>query len=72
MFVEHNDESIEITRTIQLRGKIQGVPASKDFESTLTVISNGKPITADNEEKADYINSLIHEDAAQYLSLIHI
>lgn len=66
MFVEHNDESIEITRTIQLRGKIQGVPASKDFESTLTVISNGKPITADNEEKADYINSLIHEDAAQY------
>lgn len=66
MFVEHNDECIEITRTIQLRGKIQGVPASKDFESTLTVISNGKPITADNEEKADYINSLIHEDAAQY------
>ena len=66
MFVEHNGESIEITRTIQLRGKIQGVPASKDFESTLTVISNGKPITADNEEKADYINSLIHEDAAQY------
>lgn len=66
MFVEHNDESIEITRTIQLRGKIQGIPASKDFESTLTVISNGKPITADNEEKADYINSLIHEDAAQY------
>lgn len=66
MFVEHNDESIEITRTIQLRGKIQEVPASKDFESTLTVISNGKPITADNEEKADYINSLIHEDAAQY------
>jgi len=66
MFVEHNGEDIEMTRIIQLRGKVQGLPASKDFESTLTVISNGKPLTADNEEKADFINSLIHEDAAQY------
>lgn len=66
MFVEHNNDDIEITRTIQLRGKLQGVPDSKDFESMLTIISNGRPITADNEEKADYINSLIHEDAAQY------
>lgn len=66
MFVEHNDEDIEITRTIQLRGKVQGVPTSKDFESSLTIISNGKPITSDNEEKSDFINSLVHEDAAQY------
>lgn len=66
MFVEHNDEDIEITRTIQLRGKVQGIPTSKDFESTITIISNGKPITSDNEEKADFINSLVHEDAAQY------
>jgi len=66
MFVEHNGEDIEITRTIQLRGKMQGIPDSKDFECTLTVIGNGKPISADNEEKADFINSLIHEDAAQY------
>lgn len=66
MFVEHNGEDIEITRTIQLRGKIQEIPVSKDFESILTVICNGKPLAADNEEKADFINSLIHEDAAQY------
>lgn len=66
MFVEHNGEDIEITRTIQLRGNIQEIPASKDFESILTVICNGKPLAADNEEKADFINSLIHEDAAQY------
>lgn len=66
MFVEHNGEDIEITRTIQLRGKVQGIPVPKDFESTLTIISNGKPITTDNEEKADFINSLVHEDAAQY------
>ncbi len=66
MFVEHNGEDIEITRIIQPRGKFQGIPASKDFESVLTIISNGKPITADTEEKADFINSLVHEDAAQY------
>lgn len=66
MFIYHNGEDIEITRTIQLRGKVQGTPTSKDFESILTVISNGKPLIADNEEKVDFINSLIHEDAAQF------
>lgn len=66
IFADQDGEDIEITRTIQPRGEITHEPAPKDFEAVLTIIKDGKPLTNDYEEKTDYINSLIHEDAAQY------
>ena len=32
----------------------------------LELIKNGVPLSSDEDEKADFINSLVHEDASQY------
>lgn len=66
IFATHNGSKIEITRTIEPRGSISGEPASKDLKTTLTLVKDGVPVSSDMEEKADFINSLVHEDAAQY------
>lgn len=66
IFASHDENAIQITREIVPRGSISGSLSSKDLKSTLTIIKNDVPITADTEEKADFINSLVHEDAAQY------
>lgn len=66
IFATHNGSKIEITRTIEPRGSISSEPASKDLKTTLTLIKDGVPVSSDMEEKADFINSLVHEDAAQY------
>ena len=66
IFATHNGRKIEITRTIEPRGSINSEPASKDLKTTLTLVKDGVPVSSDMEEKADFINSLVHEDAAQY------
>lgn len=66
IFAEHGGADIEITRTIELRGRVQGNPRNTDFKTTLNIIKNGTPLIADVDEKADFINSLIHQDASQY------
>lgn len=66
IFATHEGKKIEITRVIEPRGNVQGQLSNKDVHSTLTLIQDGVPISSDNEEKADFINSLVHEDAAQY------
>lgn len=66
IFATQDNEEIEISRTIRPRGEIQTLNNSKNLQSTLTIIINGKEITKDNEEKINYINSLVHEDASKY------
>ena len=66
IFATHSGSKIEITRTIEPRGNISGELASKDLKTTLTLFRDGVPVSSDTEEKADFINSLVHEDAAQY------
>ena len=66
IFAEHGSDKIEITRSVELRGKVSGLPKKTDYKTVLTVVKNGIPVTTQEEEKIDYINSLIHQDAAQY------
>lgn len=66
IFATHDGSKIEITRTIEPRGSVNGELSSKDLKTTLTLIKDGVPVSADAEEKTDFINSLVHEDAAQY------
>ncbi len=67
IFGEHNGKRIEITRRIKPRGKLTGEPKSKDLEQELTVIEEGKDILSDDgDEKNDYINSIVTEDASKY------
>lgn len=66
IFATHDGSKIEITRTVEPRGSISGEPARKDLRTTLTLVKDGIPVSGDTEEKADFINSLVHEDAAQY------
>lgn len=66
IFAESDGHSIEITRSIEPRGSVRETPNNRDFKETLNIFKDGVPLTADNEEKADFINSLVHEDASQY------
>ena len=66
LFVENGKDKIEISRSIDLRGKLDATPSSKDFKCMLELIKNGVPLSSDEDEKADFINSLVHEDASQY------
>lgn len=67
IFAEQEGEEISITRDISLRGNIKVDISAKDFRSTLVITKGDIPIAANDEsEKMDYINSIVHEDAAQY------
>lgn len=67
IFAEQAGEEISITRDVFLRGSIKDNVSSKDFRSTLVITKGGIPLAANNDtEKMDYINSIVHEDAAQY------
>lgn len=66
LFVENGSDKIEISRTIDLRGKLEATPSSKDFKCTLELIKNDVPLSSEEDEKADFINSLVHQDASQY------
>ena len=67
IFAEQEGEEISITRDISLRGGMKDDVSGKDFRSTLVITKGDVPIAANDEsEKMDYINSIVHEDAAQY------
>lgn len=66
LFVENGSDKIEISRTIDLRGKLEATPSSKDFKCALELIKNDVPVSSEEDEKADFINSLVHQDASQY------
>lgn len=66
LFVENGSDKIEISRSIDLRGKLEATPSSKDFKCTLELIKNDVPLSSEEDEKADFINSLVHQDASQY------
>lgn len=67
IFAVQEGEEISITRDISLRGSVRDDISSKDLRSTLVISKGGVPISAtDDAEKMDYINSIVHEDAAQY------
>lgn len=67
IFADQEGEEISITRSISLRGAIKENVSSKDLRSNLEIIKGGNPVSANDEsEKMDYINSIVHEDAAQY------
>lgn len=67
IFAEQDGEEISITRNISLRGNVKDNISSKDLRSTLMIIKGGIPVSVNDEsEKMDYINSIVHEEAAQY------
>lgn len=67
IFAEQEGEEISITRDVSLRGNIKADISGKDFRSTLVITKGDIPIAVNDEsEKMDYINSIVHEDAAQY------
>ena len=53
LFVENGKDKIEISRSIDLRGKLDATPSSKDFKCMLELIKNGVPLSSDEDEKAD-------------------
>ena len=55
LFVENGKDKIEISRSIDLRGKLDATPSSKDFKCMLELIKNGVPLSSDEDEKADFI-----------------
>lgn len=57
LFVENGSDKIEISRIIDLRGKLEATPSSKDFKCTLELIKNDVPLSSEEDEKADFINS---------------
>jgi DNA sulfur modification protein DndD len=64
---QHNDKPIQVTRTITLRGHVSGIPKNSDFIDKLAIWENGNElITENNDEKNDYINAIVHEEAAKY------
>lgn len=64
---QHNGKKMEIVRTIKPKGAVSSVPKSSDFECTLDIWENGNELlTEGNDEKNDYINSIVHEQAAKY------
>lgn len=67
IFADQEGEEVSITRSISLRGNIKENVSSKDLRSSLEIMEGGNPVSASDEsEKMDYINSIVHEDAAQY------
>ena len=61
LFVENGSDKIEISRTIDLRGKLEATPSSKDFKCTLELIKNDVPLSSEEDEKADFINRQLVE-----------
>ena len=51
LFVENGSDKIEISRTIDLRGKLEATPSSKDFKCTLELIKNDVPLSSEEDEK---------------------
>lgn len=51
LFVENGKDKIEISRSIDLRGKLDATPSSKDFKCILELIKNGVPLSSDEDEK---------------------
>lgn len=67
IFAEQEGEEVSITRNISLRGNLKDDISTKDLRTSLVITQGGVPISATDEaEKMDYINSIVHEDAAQY------
>lgn len=66
IFAVQGNDNIEVSRYIKPRGNINEIISSKDVESSLVIIKNGSEITKDNEEKINFVNSLVHEDASKY------
>lgn len=67
IFADQEGEEISITRAISPRGNLKGNLSGKDLRSSLEIIKGGTPVSANDEsEKMDFINSIVHEDAAQY------
>lgn len=67
IFAKQEGENFSIIRDISLRGNINVDISGKDFRSTLVITKGDISIAANDEsEKIDYINSIVHEDAAQY------
>lgn len=64
----HNNKPIEIVRKIVLKGEeVSGIPKKTDFQEHLEIWENGNELVEDNfETKYDYINSIVHEEAAKY------
>ena len=67
IFGNHNGKDIEITRTIEIRGNLSGNPSSHDFSDKLSIWENQNLLdTGDSDALNDYINSIVHKEAAKY------
>src|SRR5690606_13603889 len=49
------------------KGAVSSTPRNSDFELSLEIWENGDELYTENfEEKYDYINAIVHEEAAKY------
>ncbi len=63
----HNGKKLEIIRSIKPKGAVSSTPRNSDFELSLEIWENGDELYTENfEEKYDYINAIVHEEAAKY------
>ncbi|MCR2805394.1 AAA family ATPase [Paenibacillus soyae] len=66
IFAEHQGNELNITRTVKKRGMAVGEVTSQNLDHQLRIWKNGEEPWDDNQETYDYINSIIHKDAAKY------
>ncbi|MFW6025407.1 MAG: AAA family ATPase [Candidatus Woesearchaeota archaeon] len=67
IFGEHNNKKLQITRSILAKYEQIENPDNSDFQSSLEIFENGDPVVEDDyKAKYDYINAIVHEDAAKY------
>lgn len=66
IFAEHHGNQLSITRTVKKRGMVVGEVTSQNLDHQLRIWKNGEEPWDDNSETYDYINSIIHKDAAKY------
>ncbi|KEO84707.1 AAA family ATPase [Tumebacillus flagellatus] len=66
IIAEHEGNQLNITRTIRPKGIIKGQISSQNLDHQLGIWKNGEAMDNEPREAYDFINSIIHEDAAKY------
>lgn len=66
IFAEHQGEEINIVRLVQPKGIVTGKLSNQHLEEELKIWKNGVQLVDDRQETYDFINSIVHEDAAKY------
>ncbi|MEK4343167.1 AAA family ATPase [Brevibacillus sp. FSL L8-0710] len=66
IFAEHQGNELNITRTIRKKGYASGEVTNQNLDHQLRIWKNGEEPWDEPQETYDFINSIIHKDAAKY------